>query len=56
MANSFQEFLEEYTKIGCVGGEDWQWEAFTNDHKTPIDSNCENAKKWLGIMFKYGKV
>lgn len=55
MANSLQEFLEEYTKIGCVGGEDWQWEAFTNDHKTPIDSNCENAKKWLGIMFKHGK-
>lgn len=53
MANSFQEFLEEYTKIGCVGGEDWQWEAFTNNHTTPIDANCENAKKWLEIMFKY---
>ena len=23
-----EKFLEEYTKIGCVGGEDWQWEAF----------------------------
>lgn len=51
MANSFKEFLEEYTKIGCVGGEDWQWEAFTNNHTTPIDSNSENAKKWLEIMF-----
>jgi len=52
MANSFQEFLDEYTKIGCVGGEDWQWEAFTNNRATPIDGSCENAKKWLEIMFK----
>ena len=50
MANSFQEFLDEYTQIGCVGGEDWQWEAFTNNHTTPIDASCENAKKWLEIM------
>ena len=46
------EFLEEYTKIGCVGGEDWQWEAFTNNRATPIDASCENAKNWLEIMFK----
>lgn len=51
MANSFVEFLEEYTKIGCVGGEDWQWEAFINNHTTPIDGNSENAKKWLETMF-----
>jgi len=50
MANSFAEFLEEYTKLGCVGGEDWQWEVFTNNHTTPIDSTCENAKKWLELM------
>lgn len=50
MANSFAEFLEEYTKLGCVGGEDWQWEAFTNNHTTPIYSTCENAKKWLELM------
>lgn len=39
--------LEE---LGCVGGEDWQWEVFTNNHTTPIDSTCENAKKWLELM------
>lgn len=50
MANSFAEFLEEYTKLGCIGGEDWQWEVFTNNHTTPIDSTCENAKKWLELM------
>lgn len=52
MANTFQEFLDEYTKIGCVGGEDWQWETFTNNRATPIDGSCENAKKWLEILFK----
>ena len=45
LCNSFAEFLEEYTKLGCIGGEDWQWEVFTNNHTTPIDSTCENAKK-----------
>lgn len=36
--------------VGCIGGEDWQWEVFTNNHTTPIDSTCENAKKWLELM------
>ena len=45
-----QDKYEEYTKLGCVGGEDWQWEVFTNNHTTPIDSTCENAKKWLELM------
>lgn len=31
MAISFAEFLEEYTKLGCIGGKDWQWEVFTNN-------------------------
>ena len=53
MANSFAEFIEEYTKLGCVGGEDWQWEVFTNHRTTPIDSSCENAKKWLEIIGLY---
>lgn len=52
MANSIQEFLEGCTKIGCVGGEDLHWEAFTNNRATPIDASCENAKKWLEILFK----
>ncbi|RRD60750.1 SMI1/KNR4 family protein [Tannerella forsythia] len=50
IANSFTEFLEEYTKLGCVGAEDWQWEAFTNQHTTPIDSNCDNAKLWFSTI------
>lgn len=47
MANSFTQFLDEYTRLGCVGGEDWQWETFTNNQITTIDSQCDNAKLWL---------
>ncbi|MBO9701771.1 MAG: hypothetical protein J7604_16310 [Sporocytophaga sp.] len=25
MANSFSDLLNKWTKLGCVGGEDWQW-------------------------------
>lgn len=47
LAESFTEWLEEWTRLGCVGGECWQWEAFTNNRTTGIDSRCENAALWL---------
>ncbi len=43
MANSFQEFLTNNTQIGCVGGEDWQWEATKN--ATSLDGGCEKCKE-----------
>ncbi|RRD95218.1 SMI1/KNR4 family protein [Clostridiales bacterium COT073_COT-073] len=52
LAHSFTELLEEWTKLGCVGGECWQFEAFTNRHETPIDSTCANAKLWLKTIGK----
>lgn len=52
MAHSFIELLEEWTKLGCVGGECWQWEAFTNNKTGPIDSECANAKLWLRTIGK----
>lgn len=50
ISNSFSEFLEEYTNLGCVGGEDWQWEVFTNNKTSTIDSSCENARNWMKII------
>jgi cell wall assembly regulator SMI1 len=46
MANSFTELLTNWTKIGCVGGEDWQWLPFCKDKTSGIDPNCENAILW----------
>lgn len=51
MADSFFAFIEEYTKLGCVGAEDWQWEIFTRNGG-PIDSNCPNAKKWRQLILQ----
>lgn len=53
MANSFFEFIEEYTKLGCIGSEDWRREAVTDNQTTPIDSNCDNAKKWFEIVGRW---
>ena len=52
MAHSFIELLEEWTKLGCVGGECWQWETFTNNQTGPIGSECANAKFWLKTIGK----
>jgi len=46
MANSFYELLENWTKLGCVGGEDWQWLPFCESKTSGIDPNCDNARLW----------
>jgi cell wall assembly regulator SMI1 len=46
MANSFSELLNNWTQLGCVGGEDWQWLPFCEDTKSGIDPTCANALLW----------
>lgn len=46
MANSFNELIKNWTKLGCVGGEDWQWLPFCKDKTSGIDADCDNAKLW----------
>jgi cell wall assembly regulator SMI1 len=46
MANSFYDLLRNWTKLGCVGGEDWQWLPFCKDKTSGIDPDCDNAKLW----------
>lgn len=53
MANSFKELLNNWIKLGCVGGEDWQWLPFCKDESSGIDPYCENAKIWyetIGLL------
>ena len=50
LANNFKELLNNWSKVGCVGGEDWQWEVFYTEGKG-IDSECENAKLWREYVF-----
>jgi len=46
MANSFYELLENWIKLGCVGGEDWQWLPFCEGKTSGIDPDCDNARLW----------
>ena len=49
IASNFKEFLMNYAAIGCIGGEDWQWEPFYTKDKG-IDPTCENAKTWYKVL------
>jgi len=50
LADNFKDLLNNWSKVGCVGGEDWQWEPFYTEGKG-IDSECENAKLWREYIF-----
>ena len=52
LANNFKELLTNWSKVGCVGGEDWQWLTFYT-REVGIDPNCENAKLWEDFIFNY---
>lgn len=46
MADSFTELLNNWTQLGCVGGEDWQWLPFCKGKRSGIDPNSSNALLW----------
>jgi hypothetical protein len=50
MADSFYELLENWTQLGCVGAEDWQWLPFCENESAGIDPNCPNAVHWKRII------
>ena len=52
LANNFKELLTNWSKVGCVGGEDWQWLTFYRSG-VGIDPSCENAKLWADFIFNY---
>ena len=49
IASNFKEFLMNYAAIGCIGGEDWQWEPFYTVGKG-IDPTSKNAKTWYKVL------
>ena len=50
MANSFSELLHNWSQLGCVGAEDWQWLPFCESKTSGISPFCENAKLWNKII------
>lgn len=52
IANNFIEFIENWSRIGFVGCEDWQWVPFTTNSISGINPNGEAAKRfrsWLRL-------
>ena len=49
IASNFKEFLMNYAAIGCIGGEDWQWEPFYTAGKG-IDPTSKNAQAWHKVL------
>ena len=52
LANNFKELVSNWSKVGCVGGEDWQWLTFYTKG-IGINPNCENTKLWKDFIFNY---
>ncbi|GKV56222.1 hypothetical protein NCCP2222_21690 [Sporosarcina sp. NCCP-2222] len=52
LANNFIEFIENWSRIGFVGCEDWQWLPFTTSSISGINPDGLEAKRfrtWLGL-------
>jgi len=52
IANNFIEFIENWSRIGFVGCEDWQWLPFTTSSISGINPDGEAAKSfrtWLRL-------
>ncbi|MDG0809114.1 SMI1/KNR4 family protein [Cohnella rhizosphaerae] len=52
LGNNFIDFMNRWTRIGCVGCEDWQLMPFMNDSSMGILPDGKNAIQWR----KYLKV
>lgn len=52
IANNFIEFIENWSRVGFVGCEDWQWLPFTTSSISEINPDGESAKRfrsWLRL-------
>lgn len=50
IAANFQDFLVRWTRLGCVGGEDWQWLPFVAPSGGYLDPNCPNARSFRRLL------
>lgn len=50
LAENFKEFLFVTSRLGCVGGEDWQLLPFIEKGRSVINADCTNAKKFREVL------
>jgi SMI1 / KNR4 family (SUKH-1) len=46
LGTDFESALTQWTKLGCVGSEDWQWLPFVQGAASGLNADCENARRW----------
>lgn len=52
LGNSFQEFIEQWSLLGCPGNEDWQMMPFISSPTSglePYGENAEHWREWFGL-------
>ncbi len=52
LANNFKELLDNWSRLGFVGSEDWQWLPFTTNARSGIQAESDAAdrfREWLGL-------
>ncbi|GKX34889.1 MAG: hypothetical protein MnENMB40S_25070 [Rhizobiaceae bacterium MnEN-MB40S] len=50
MASSFAELVLSWSRIGCVGGEDWQWLPFYDHSRLCINSEGDPAARFRKLI------
>jgi hypothetical protein len=50
LAKNFKEFVFLTSRLGCVGGEDWQWLPFIDKDSGFINPDCKNANKFRAVL------
>lgn len=50
MAPNFEELILRWSRLGCVGGEDWQWLPFMDGPDGYLDPDCDNAREFRRLL------
>jgi hypothetical protein len=50
LGESFADYIDRCTRLGCAGPEDWQWLPFTSDARSYLLPDCEKARAWRAWM------
>jgi hypothetical protein len=52
LGNSFIEFIDKWTQLGCVGTEDWQFEPFYNYSQKELLADSTTLQRWVEWLEK----
>lgn len=50
LGETFIDFIDRWSRLGCPGSEDWQMLPFLSDSKSYLDPDCHNAQEWRKLF------